>query len=54
VRDRQALQAYFDEHAQEMREQSTQQFGDHVTADRRILEQKRLFHGRRKEDTGPV
>ncbi len=54
VRDRQALQAYFDEHAEAMREQGAQQFGDHVTADRRILEQKRLFHGRRKEDTGPV
>jgi hypothetical protein len=54
VRDRQALQTYFDEHAAEMREQGAQQFGDHVTADRRILEQKRLFQGRRKEDTGPV
>jgi len=54
VRDRQALQAYFDEHAAEMRRQGAQQFGDAVTADRRILEQKRLFQGRRKEDTGPV
>lgn len=54
VRDRAALQAYFDEHADEMREQGAQQFGDHVTTDRRVLEQKRLFHGRRKEDTGPA
>jgi hypothetical protein len=54
VRDRPALQAYFDEHAEEMREQGAQQFGDHVTADRRILEQKRLFHAQRMEDTGPV
>ena len=54
VRDRKALQAYFDEHADEMRRAGTQQFGDHVTADRRILEQKRLFQARRKKDTGPV
>ena len=54
VRDRQALQAYIDTHAEEMRRQGAQQFGDAVTADRRILEQKRLFQGRRKEDTGPV
>ena len=45
VRDRDALQSYFTEHAEEMREQSAQQFGDHVAADRRILEQKRLFQG---------
>jgi hypothetical protein len=45
VRDRDALQAYFDEHAEGMCEQSAQQFGDHVVADRRILEQKRLFQG---------
>jgi len=45
VRDRAALQAYFDEHAEDMREQGAQQFGDHVAADRRILEQKRLFRG---------
>lgn len=54
VRDRAALQAYFDEHADEMRREGTEQFGDHVSTDRRILEQKRLFHGQRKEDTGPV
>ena len=54
VRDREVLQTYFDEHAEEMREQGAQQFGDRVTAERRILEQKRLFQGRRKEDTGPV
>ena len=54
VRDREVLQDYFDKHAEEMREQGAQQFGDRVTAERRILEQKRLFQGRRKEDTGPV
>lgn len=54
VRDREALQAYLDEHAEEMRRAGTQQFGDQVSADRRILEQKRLFQARRKEDTGPA
>jgi len=43
VRDRDALQAYFDEHADDMRRDGVQQFGDYVTADRRVLEQKRLF-----------
>jgi hypothetical protein len=43
VRDRDALQTYFDEHAEEMRRDGAQQFGDHVATDRRILEQKRLF-----------
>jgi hypothetical protein len=45
VRDRDALQAYFDEHADDMRRDGAQQFGDYVTADRRVLEQKRLFQG---------
>lgn len=54
VRDRSALQSYFDEYADEMREEAAQRFGDHVTAERRILEQKRLFQGRRMEDTGPA
>ncbi|WP_103020226.1 DUF4286 family protein [Salinibacter altiplanensis] len=44
VRDRDALQAYFDEHADDLREAGPEH-GDHVTADRRILEQKRLFQG---------
>jgi len=54
VRDRAALQAYFDEHADEMRRESVEKFGDHVETHRRIFEQKRLFQGRRKEDTGPL
>ena len=54
VRDRAALQAYFDEHADEMRREGVEKFGDHVESSRRIFEQKRLFQGRRKEDTGPV
>ena len=44
VRDREALQAYFDEHAHDLREAGPQH-GDHVTANRRVLEQKRLFQG---------
>jgi len=54
VRDRDALQAYFDDHAEDMRREGVEKFGDHVTSSRRIYEQKRLFQGRRKEDTGPV
>ena len=54
VRDRDALQAYFDEHADEMRREGVEKFGDHVDTHRRIFEQKRLFQGRRKEDTGPL
>lgn len=54
VRGREALQAYFDQHAEEMRGQATHMFGDHVSAERRILEQKRLFHAQRTEDTGPA
>ena len=45
VRNRDALQAYFDERAEEMRRARADEFGNYVTADRRILEQKRLFHG---------
>jgi len=54
VRDREALDAYFDEHADEMRREGVEKFGDHVESRRRIFEQKRLFQGRRKEDTGPL
>ncbi len=43
VRDRDALQAYFDNHADDMRGESVEKFGDHVEIDRRVFEQKRLF-----------
>ncbi|PSQ76732.1 MAG: DUF4286 domain-containing protein [Bacteroidetes bacterium QH_7_62_13] len=43
VRDRAALQAYFDEHAEGMRREGVEKFGDHVESSRRIFEQKRLF-----------
>jgi len=45
VRDRAALQAYFDDHADEMRREGVEKFGDHVESSRRIFEQKRLFQG---------
>lgn len=45
VRDREALQAYFDEHAEAMRREGVEKFGDHVETSRRIFEQKRLFGG---------
>ena len=54
VRDRESLQTYFDEHAERLRREGVEKFGDHVESSRRIFEQKRLFQGRRKEDTGPV
>lgn len=54
VRDREALQVYLDEHAEQMRREGVEKFGDHVESSRRVFEQKRLFQGRRKADTGPV
>lgn len=54
VRNRDALQDYFDEHAEEMRRDGAEKFGDNIETTRRIFEQKRLFQGRRKEDTGPL
>lgn len=43
VRDRAALQSYFDEHANEMRREAVEKFGEHLESSRRIFEQKRLF-----------
>jgi hypothetical protein len=54
VRDREALQAYFDDHAERLRQEGADEFGDHATAERRILQHQRLFHGQRMEDTGPM
>ena len=45
VRDRSALQSYFDEHADAMRREAVEKFGEHVETSRRIFEQKRLFGG---------
>jgi len=45
VRDREALQTYFDEHAARMRRSGSEQFTDHVSIERRVFEQKRLFQG---------
>lgn len=52
VRDRDALRAYFDEHAETMRREGIEKFGDHIESHRRIFEQKRLFKGRREEASG--
>lgn len=45
VRDREALQAYFDGPAEEMRREGAEKFGENVESSRRIFEQKRLFQG---------
>jgi hypothetical protein len=54
VRDADALQAYFNEHAAEFRQDGRSEFEEHVTIDRRILEHRRLFHAQDVEDTGPM
>ena len=54
IRDREALQSYLDEHADAMQRKGVEKFGGHVETSRRLFEQKRLFQGRRKEDTGPL
>ena len=38
LRDAQALQAYFDQHAARMREDGVARFGDRFSASRRVLE----------------
>lgn len=44
VRDRETLQTYFDEHAEAFRSKGLAAFEGHVTAERRILQHRRLFH----------
>ena len=44
VRSREALQAYFDEHAARFRQDGIDQFEGQFSADRRILDQRRTFH----------
>jgi len=53
VRDREALQAYFDDHAEAMR-QAGAKYADDVEVDRRILQQRTVFQSKRGEDTGPM
>lgn len=43
VRDREALQAYFDDHAEDMRGELAEKFGEQVETSRRVFEQKRLL-----------
>jgi len=45
VRDREALQAYFDDHAEQFRREGLEKFGGHVETSRRVFRQQRLFHG---------
>jgi len=53
VRDREALQAYFDDQADAMRAAGAK-YADDVEVTRRILQQRNIFHGKRGEDTGPM
>jgi hypothetical protein len=53
VRDREALQAYFDDHAEAMR-QAGAKYADDVEVSRRILQQRNIFQAKRGEDTGPM
>ena len=53
VRDRDALQAYFDGPAEKMRGDGAE-YDDYVEKDRRILQQRRAFHAQRMKDTGPM
>lgn len=43
LRDRAALKAYLSEHAERMRGEGTSRFEGRFTADRRVLEKKRVF-----------
>ena len=43
IESRDHLQSYFDGEAKRMRRDGQERFGAHVDADRRILEQKRIF-----------
>ena len=54
VRDADALQAYFDDHAERVRQDGLDEFEGHFEADRRILEQQRIFHGQRTDNTKPM
>jgi len=53
VRDRDALQAYFDDHAERMRA-AGEPYADDVEVTRRTLQQRNVFHGQRGPDTGPM
>lgn len=53
VRDANALKAYFDGPAERLRGDGAN-YQEHIEIDRRILEQRRIFHAQRQEDTGPM
>jgi hypothetical protein len=52
VDSRAHLQSYFDTHAARMRSQG-ERFSDHVTADRRVLEQRRTFSQHNPDSSAP-
>lgn len=55
VRDADALQAYFDNHADVFRRNRPETFEGHVTIDRRVLQHRRLFKASEMDaDTGPM
>lgn len=45
VRDREVYDAYLEDHADDMRREGVEKFGDHLETSRRLFEQKRLFQG---------
>lgn len=45
VRDRDVYQSYLEDHADDMRREAIEKFGDHIEISRRLFEQKRLFQG---------
>lgn len=54
VRDRETLQAYFDDHAEQFRGDGVAEFEGHFTAERRILQHRRLFHETPESAGGPL
>jgi hypothetical protein len=54
VESRRHLQDYVEEHAETMRQDSTDRFGDQFSAERRILEQQRTFSHHNPDRTSPA
>jgi hypothetical protein len=54
VRDADALQAYFDEHAEALRAEGRERFGEQAEATRRVLEYRRAFSALPPDDGGPL
>jgi quinol monooxygenase YgiN len=54
VESREALAAYFEDHAERMRQEGADRFGDQASAERRVLEQQRLFSAHEPTSEAPV